>query len=154
MSNIDFNNIVNYNNKPEVIMDEMRMYFQQILPRIEQAALVKNSRSPLRYDPHYAISSKFKQTLRKWKTMPDEQAMELSAEALYELYMEFLDVITEINITYSYAPTKVEFCAYCCISIEAYNRLLTEGDIKVRQQMSDIDSDLIDSIERSTEVGV
>lgn len=141
--------------KPDIIIEKLLEYQIRLLPRIQAADnSKKNSKSPLRFDPNFAITAKFKQILRMWRTMADEQALLLDEKTLYQLYTEFLEVITEINIDFSYAPTKVEFCAYCCISVEAYNRLLSEGSVSVRRQMADIDADLIDSLERSSEIGI
>lgn len=151
--NIDRNMIIN-EDKNERLREQLTEYIRAIQPRMELASLSKKSKNdPIRYDPHVSIPIKLKQLLRQWRTMPEEKALQLTANQLYDSYMAFLEIVAWINEQFIFVPTKIEFCGYACISITAYNRLLVEAPADVRQQIADIDADIIDLTEKSSEAG-
>lgn len=143
----DYNKIINYADKVETIKDEMANFI---------AFLKEEMKTEKRKDMkiQHRIGMKIMQVLRKWRTLEEQVVEKMEADTLYEIYMQYLELIVWINQVIAYTPNKLEFCSFACITVGDYNSLMISKSIEIRRTMKSIDSDLINASEISAENGV
>lgn len=91
----------------------------------------------------YRTRVKLAEILRQSRTMPDQNALKLTADELHEIYNGYLSLISWINLSISYAPNKIEFLSFAGISVRAFQNMLENGNPDVAQECADIDNDLL-----------
>lgn len=143
----DYNKIVNYEDKVETIKQEMDSFIAFIM---EQMKTEKKKDLNIQH----RIGMKIIQTLRKWRTMDEQAVLKLEPETVYEIFMQYLEMIVWINQVIAYTPTKLEFCSFACITVGDYNNMMLSKNPDMRRVMKSIDSDLINAAEISAENGV
>lgn len=143
----DYNKIINYADKVETIKDEMANFI---------AFLKEEMKTEKRKDMkiQHRIGMKIMQVLRKWRTLEEQVVEKMEADTLYEIYMQYLELVVWINQVIAYTPNKLEFCSFACITVGDYNSLMISKSIEIRRTMKSIDSDLINASEISAENGV
>lgn len=143
----DYNKIINYADKVETIKDEMANFI---------AFLKEEMKTEKRKDMkiQHRIGMKIMQVLRKWRTLEEQVVEKMEADTLYEIYMQYLELIVWINQVIAYTPNKLEFCSFACMTVGDYNSLMISKSIEIRRTMKSIDSDLINASEISAENGV
>lgn len=90
------------------------------------------------------IKTKLNSLLRRYRTMPNIEALKMSDDEIFLICNEFIDLVCWLNETASYVPTKQDFCAYAQISVDCYNELLASGTDEQRLMMQNIESYLSD----------
>ncbi len=143
----DYNKVVNYENKVEVIKEEMQEFIAFISEQLKT-----EKRKDLNIQ--HRLGMKIMQVLRKWRTLDEHDVEKMEADTLYEIYMGYLELIVWVNQVIAYTPTKLEFCSFACITVGDYNKLMTCKNLDMRRVMKSIDSDLINAAEISAENGV
>ena len=143
----DYNKVVNYENKVEVIKEEMQEFIAFISEQLKT-----EKRKDLNIQ--HRLGMKIMQVLRKWRTLDEHDVEKMEADTLYEIYMGYLELIVWVNQVIAYTPTKLGFCSFACITVGDYNKLMTCKNLDMRRVMKSIDSDLINAAEISAENGV
>lgn len=129
-------------------MDEFLSLMKQLM--LENSQLKK----PQQIKWQYRIKRKLTQVLRAYKTVSDTEALSTTAEQLNTVYNDYLDLVSYFNIITDFMPDKTEFCAFACISVNAYQQLLKNGTEEVKQLMGDIEADFVNATMSSGENGV
>jgi len=143
----DYNKVVNYENKVEVIKEEMQEFIAFISEQLKT-----EKRKDLNIQ--HRLGMKIMQVLRKWRTLDEQIVEKMEADAVYDIYTNYLEFIVWINQVIAYTPTKLEFCSFACITVGDYNSMMISKNIDLRRVMKSIDSDLINAAEISAENGV
>ena len=134
-----------YYSKNEMILDEIK-------PFISEA--VETTGKSKRDDLCYRVKRKLTEILRRNRTLPDSDVLNANADDLWEVYIRYSALISELNKLVIYTPDKLEFCAYARMSVNAYNALISDGSEEVRQVMCDVDSDLLNAALSGAEAGI
>lgn len=101
----------------------------------------------------YRVRVKLGEILRQERSMPNEKALKLSADDIYNTYKAYLSLISYVNTAISYTPNKLEFLAFARISVSAFTHLLENSADDVRQVCDDIEADLINFTLSAAEQG-
>lgn len=101
----------------------------------------------------YRVRVKLGEILRQERSMPNEKALKLSADDIYNTYKAYLSLISYINTAISYTPNKLEFLAFAQISVSAFTHLLENSADDVKQVCDDIEADLINFTLSAAEQG-
>lgn len=137
--------------KLEIVKDEMDSFLATIKELMRENAELKK---PLQIKWQYRIKRKLTQVLRAYRRMSDTDALRLSAETINETYIDYLDLVSFFNMVTDFMPDKTEFCAFACISVNAYSQLLKNGTEEIKQLMGDIEADFVNATMSSGENGV
>ena len=101
----------------------------------------------------YRVRVKLGEILREERSMPNDLALKLTAEQIYQIYTAYLSLISYINTAISYTPNKLEFLAFARISVSAFAHLLENSADDVKQVCGDIEADLINFTLSAAEQG-
>lgn len=101
----------------------------------------------------YRVRVKLCEILRQERSMPNEKALKLSADDIYDTYKAYLSLISYINTAISYTPNKLEFLAFAQISVSAFKHLLENSADDVKQVCDDIEADSINFTLSAAEQG-
>ena len=82
----DYNKVVNYENKVEVIKEEMQEFIAFISEQLKT-----EKRKDLNIQ--HRLGMKIMQVLRKWRTLDEHDVEKMEADTLYEIYMGYLELI-------------------------------------------------------------
>lgn len=132
--------------KLEAVQENM----EEFIAKIVQAQEINERRlKPLKIEWNTRIYSRIECVLLKLqRPMLHAQALELSAEELYEIYDSYSELCCwieeETNI--SYYKSKPEFCNFAAITTNSFERLKTEGDPSQREAVNDIDTRIANSV--------
>ena len=101
----------------------------------------------------YRVRVKLAEILREERSMPNDLALKLTAEQIYQIYTAYLSLVSYINTAISYTPNKLEFLAFARISVSAFAHLLENSADDVKQVCGDIEADLINFTLSAAEQG-
>ena len=101
----------------------------------------------------YRVRVKLGEILRQERSMPNDLALKLTAEQIYQIYTAYLSLISYINTAISYTPNKLEFFSFARISVSAFAHLLENSADDVKQVCGDIEADLINFTLSAAEQG-
>lgn len=125
--------------KVQVIINEMKPFFENLEEEMRKKASWRNQ-------PAWSmrVKNKLNSIMRKYKTMPNADAVRLTNDDIFASYTEFIDLIFCINEYCDYVPSKQDFCAYTQISVDAYNDLLANGTDDQRLILREVENYLAD----------
>lgn len=131
--------------KVESIKGELELFIATCLAENEEEsesiAKVKAKYNAATLD--YRVRVKLAEILRQTRTIPDQNALQYTADDLHNIYYNYLTLISWVNNSISYAPNKVEFLSFAGISVRAFQNMLENGKPDVQQECADIDNDLL-----------
>lgn len=149
------------------VMNEHQIKVESIKPKIEEFISIcrgelddednkgKNKQG-IKYlitTLEYRVRVKLGEILREERSMPNELALKLTAEEIYQIYTAYLSLISYINLSISYTPNKLEFLAFARISVSAFSHLLENSADDIKQVCGDIEADLINFTLSAAEQG-
>lgn len=131
--------------KVENIKNELEQFIDTCLATNEDAES-KTLKVKAKYNADtidYRVRVKLAEILRRDITIPDATVFDLTVADIHGIYSNYLSLISWINTSISYAPNKVEFLSFACISVRAFQNLIDNGKPDVKQECLDIDNDLL-----------
>lgn len=100
------------------------------------------------------LKSRLNSVLRAYKPRPNDAAVAISSDELEDAFEEFMELVSWLNDTCTYIPTKQDFCAYSEISVSAYNQIISSGTDEQILVLGEIDSYLSDMQLSASQEGV
>ena len=137
--------------KLDIVKNDMDGFLGILRELMKQNACLRRP-EPIKWQ--YRIKRKLTQVLRAYKTIGDVEALSITYEQLSSIYNDYLDLVSYFNNITDFMPDKTEFCAFACLSVNAYSQLLKNGSEEVKQLMGDIEADLVNATMSSGENGV
>lgn len=101
----------------------------------------------------YRVRVKLGEILRSERSMPNDMALKLTADEIFQIYQAYLSLMSYINLSISYTPNKLEFLTFARISVSAFSHLMDNATDDIRQVCNDIDADLINFTLSAAEQG-
>lgn len=130
-----------------------------LTPFLEQLQAEKEENDALKKPKKIPFNARIYQKLesvllRFELPITNADALELfTADALYSAYADYCDLCCFIEdfLNIAYNKNKPEFCAFCAITVDAFEKIKREGDYHQREAASDIDNRIANSIQVATE---
>lgn len=125
--------------KYEIIKNELESFCEELRKEMK-------FKSQWKKQPSWGgrIKNKLNGVMRKYKVIPNNEAIHIESDHLFGIYNEFIDLVCWLNETADYIPSKQDFCAYAQISADCYNELMSSGTEEQRLIIHEIDSYLSD----------
>ena len=101
----------------------------------------------------YRVRVKLGEILRSERSMPNDIALKLTADEIFQIYQAYLSLMSYINLSISYTPNKLEFLTFARISVSAFSHLMDNSTDDIKQVCGDIDADLINFTLSAAEQG-
>lgn len=151
---IDNNGISTRN---DIILEELIPFINEILEKQKDKAQSKN------VNPVTQTRNKLTSILRRYPPFPNTQLYKLTAQNIWNIYLDYLELNAAINAYFPYIMDKLEFCAYARISLSYYNDMIDDKaetpdnspntEVSLRDVFSAINADIINSTISGAETG-
>lgn len=128
--------------KLEYIKQEMQDFLESLYMQ-KKGNDTRNK--PLPLDFNTRIYNKLETVMLKIeKPMPNSEALSISADTFYDLYIEYCELVCfiENEMAISYHKDKAEFCRYCAITPNAFEQIRIHGDMYQIETLNNIDDNI------------
>lgn len=115
----------------------------------------QDRKKPLNLNLQFRVKMRLKTILQQDRPISNSEAKEITADELYSIYCDYCELIAFLNEEIgAYTPSKAEFCSFAEITIEAYQTMLHDAKIDLKEVVQNIESELISDTMASAENGV
>ena len=121
--------------KIEIIKKSMSEYILSLQKEMKEKAYWKKQ-------PGWSIKlkSRLNSVLRAYKPRLNDESLSLSSDELQDIFEEFMELVSWLNETCNYIPTKQDFCAYAEITVASFNAILSSGTEEQSLVLGEVDS--------------
>lgn len=135
--------------KIEIIKKSMSEYILSLQKEMKEKAYWKKQ-------PGWSIKlkSRLNSVLRAYKPRLNDESLSLSSDELQDIFEEFMELVSWLNETCNYIPTKQDFCAYAEITVASFNAILSSGTEEQSLVLGEVDSYLADMQLSASQDGV
>ena len=138
--------------KSDLIKEHIQPYLKSAKEWIIQNSTFKK---PSEGKIQYRIKMRIKTFLQRYRPIANIDALAITDNEIYDIYCDYSELIAYLNEELgAYTPSKAEFCAFAEISIEAYQKLLEDGEPSVKEVLKNIELELISDTMASAENGI
>lgn len=144
-----------FNENGEVVL-KVDVVLEQLIPYLEEIKSMMYERAKWKSQPNYVqmVKTKLSFILSEFETMSNDDALHLGADKLRQIKREYLHLINKINdYGVAFCPSKINFCNYASISMDAYNIMMKDGSEEQKLEIREIDNLIVDSMLTSAQTG-